>query len=65
VAQGHLRTCLGFLDMPTLGQPEAYIQIKDGFFDDAGNVANPESKKFLSGWMDKYVTWVKRITAAS
>jgi chromate reductase, NAD(P)H dehydrogenase (quinone) len=65
VAQGHLRTCLGFLDMPTLGQPEAYIQIKDGFFDDAGNVANPESKKFLSGWMDKYVAWVKRITAAS
>ena len=26
--------------MPTLGQPEAYIQVKDGFFDEAGNFAN-------------------------
>lgn len=65
VAQGHLRSCLGFLDMPTLGQPEAYIQVKEGFFDEAGNLANPESRKFLHSWMDKYVAWVKRITLAS
>jgi len=65
VAQGHLRTSLGFLDMPTLGQPEAYIQVKDGFFDEAGSLANPETRKFLHTWMDKYVAWVKRITLAS
>jgi chromate reductase len=63
VAQTHLRTVLAYLDMPVLGQPEAYIQVKDGFFDEAGNIANPESKKFLHGWMDKYVAWVKRLTA--
>jgi chromate reductase len=62
VAQLHLRTILAYLDMPTLGQPEAYLQVKDGFFDEAGNVANPETKKFLHGWMDKYVTWVRRLT---
>jgi chromate reductase, NAD(P)H dehydrogenase (quinone) len=55
---------LGFLDMPTLGQPEAYVQIKDGFFDDAGNIASPETRKFLHSWMDKYVAWVKRFTLA-
>ena len=60
----HLRTILAYLDMPTLGQPEAYIQVKDGFFDDAGNIANAETRKFLHGWMDKYVTWVKRLTVA-
>jgi chromate reductase len=62
VAQTHLRTVLAYLDMPVLGQPEAYIQVRDGFFDEAGNITNPESKKFLHGWMDKYVAWVKRLT---
>jgi chromate reductase len=62
VAQQHLRTILAYLDMPTLGQPEAYLQVKDGFFDDAGNVAGADTKKFLHGWMDKYVAWVKRLT---
>ena len=58
----HLRTILAYLDMPTLGQPEAYIQVKDGFFDEAGNFASAETRKFLHGWMDKYVAWVKRLT---
>ena len=65
VAQSHLRTCLGYLDMPTLGQPEAYLQVKEGFFDESGNVAIPEIKKFLHSWMDKYVAWVKRLTLTS
>jgi chromate reductase, NAD(P)H dehydrogenase (quinone) len=64
VAQLHLRTILAYLDMPTLGQPEAYLQNKEGFFDDAGNIANGETKKFLHGWMDKYVAWVKKLTIA-
>jgi len=63
VAQSHLRMVLAYLDMPTLGQPEAYIQAKDGLFDEAGNVSNAETRKFLQGWMDKYATWVKRLTS--
>src|SRR5688572_28160486 len=63
VAQLHLRTILAYLDMPTLGQPEAYLQVKDGFFDEAGNIANAETKKFLHAWMDKYAMWVKRFTS--
>jgi chromate reductase, NAD(P)H dehydrogenase (quinone) len=62
VAQLHLRTILAYLDMPTLAQPEAYLHIKDGFFDEAGNFANPETRKFLHSWMDKYVAWVKKFT---
>ena len=62
VAQLHLRTILAYLDMPTLGQPEAYLQVKDGFFDEAGNIANAETRKFVHGWMDKYVAWVKKFT---
>lgn len=62
VAQSHLRAILGYLDMPTLGQPEVYVQVQNGFFDEAGNVSSAETRKFLHGWMDKYVAWVKRLT---
>src|ERR1035437_8264035 len=58
LAQQHLRNVLATMDMPTLGQPEAFIQAKDGLFDEAGNIGE-NSRKFLQGWMDKYATWVK------
>jgi len=59
VAQQHLRTILAYLDVPTLGQPEAYVQIRDGFLDDAGTIANDNTRKFLQGWMDRFAAWVK------
>lgn len=59
IAQQHLRTVLAYLDVPTLGQPEAFIQAKDGLFDASGNIG-AESNKFLQSWMDKYVAWVKK-----
>jgi chromate reductase len=62
VAQSHLRTVISYLDMPLLPNAEAYFHVKDGFFDDAGNIAHPETRKFLHGWMDKYAAWVKRLT---
>jgi len=59
MAQQHLRNVLAYLDVPALAQPEAFIQVKDGLFDDAGNIG-PASKAFLQGWMDQYVAWVKQ-----
>jgi chromate reductase len=58
VAQQHLRNVLAYLDMPTLGAPEAFIHAKDGLFDESGNIG-PSSSGFFQGWMDKYVAWVK------
>ncbi|MDQ3206688.1 MAG: NAD(P)H-dependent oxidoreductase [Pseudomonadota bacterium] len=58
VAQQHLRVMLAYLDMPTLGQPEVFLQMKDGLLDDSGNVGQ-DSRKFLQGWMDRYVAWVE------
>lgn len=57
LAQQHLRNVLAYLDMPTLGQPEAFIQAKEGLFDADGNVGEG-SRKFLQGWVDAYVAWV-------
>lgn len=59
VAQQHLRTILAYLDMPTLGQPEVFLQAKEGLFDDAGNIGT-NSREFLQGWMDRYVAWVRK-----
>ena len=59
MSQQHLRNVLAFLDMPTMGQPEVFLQAKDGLFDEAGNIG-ADSKQFLQNWMDKYVVWVKK-----
>ncbi len=59
LAQQHLRNILAYLDVPTLGQPEAFIQNKEGMFDDKGHVAEG-SKQFLQSWVAAYVAWVKR-----
>jgi chromate reductase len=59
-AQQHLRNILSYLDVPTLCVPEAFIQAKEGLFDDQGNIG-PDSKKFVQSWMDAYVAWVKSL----
>ena len=58
LAQQHLRNILATLNIPTLGQPEAFIHVREGLFDDAGNVTEG-SKKVLQSWMDCLVVWVK------
>lgn len=63
MAQQHLRNMLAYLDVPTLGQPEVFLQMKDGLFDGSGAIAVESTKKFLQGWMDRYVEWVRRHTA--
>ena len=59
VAQQHLRTILAYLDVPTLGQPEAFVQVKDGLFDADGSIG-AASRQFLQQWMDRYVAWIKQ-----
>jgi len=63
MAQQHLRNILAYLDVQTLGQPEAFLQAKDGLFDDAGNIGEA-SRKFLQSWVDKYVAWIKKHSAS-
>jgi chromate reductase len=62
MAQQHLRNVLSYLGAPALGQPEIFIQAKDGLFDEAGDIG-PASRKFLQNWMDQYVAWVKKLAA--
>jgi chromate reductase, NAD(P)H dehydrogenase (quinone) len=61
MAQQHLRNTLAYLDVPTLGQPEAFIHVKEGLFDENGDIGNEDTRKFLQNWMDHYVAWVKKL----
>jgi chromate reductase len=63
MAQQHLRNILAYLDMPTLGQPEIFLQVTEGFFGQDGGIANESTRAFLQGWMDRYVAWVKKHAA--
>ncbi|HLU39175.1 MAG TPA: NADPH-dependent FMN reductase [Planctomycetota bacterium] len=58
IAQQHLRTILAYLDVPTLGQPECFLQMREGFFTKDGDIG-PDSREFLQKWMDRYVDWVR------
>ena len=57
LAQQHLRGVLATLNMPTLCQPEMFLQIKDGFFDQAGNISEA-SKQFIERWVETAVQWM-------
>jgi chromate reductase, NAD(P)H dehydrogenase (quinone) len=59
LAQQHLRNILAYLDVPTLGQPEAFIQAKDGLFEEDGSIG-AGSRQFLQGWMDRYAAFVQQ-----
>src|SRR5205085_4240142 len=63
LAQQHLRNILAYLDMPTMNQPEAFIQFKEGMLDEHGHIGNDATKQFLQKWMDSYAAWVRKHTA--
>jgi len=57
-AQQHLRPILGYLDVPTLGQPEVFIKFEEELIDENGAIGREDTKKFLQKWVDRYVAWV-------
>jgi chromate reductase len=59
MAQQHLRNVLAYLDAPTLAQPEVFVQVTEGMFDERGEISRQDTKKFLQGWMDRYVNWIE------
>lgn len=62
LAQQHLRNVLAYLDVPTLGQPEVFLQAKEGLFDESGDIGGG-SKEFLQDWVNRYVAFVRKHTA--
>jgi len=63
LAQAHLRNVLAYLDVPLMGQPEMFIKHDESRIDSNGKIVNEDTRKFLQAFVDKYVAWVKRISA--
>ena len=62
LAQQHLRNVLAYLDVPTMGQPEAFVHAKDGLFDADGRFGSV-SRPFMQAWIDRFAAWVKQHAA--
>ena len=62
MAQQHLRNVISYLDMPQLGQPEMFIQWKDGLVKDGAIGAN--SREFVQKYIDAFVAWAKKTKSA-
>lgn len=60
MAQQHLRNVLSFLNVPTLSQPEMFIQWRDGLVVD-GEIG-PDARAYFQTYMDAFVAWVERFT---
>jgi chromate reductase len=59
MCQQHLRNVLSYLDVSVMRQPEAYLQMREGMFDNEGNIG-PSSRQYLQNWMDHYVAWIRK-----
>jgi len=63
-ANHHLRQSLSYLNMPTMGQPEAYIGNASTLFNDAaggGELTNDKTKDFLATFAKAFAAWVELI----
>lgn len=59
VAQAHLRQVLGFFNAVLYGQPELYVQWKEGLVQADGSFA-PESVEFFQNWINGFAAFVEK-----
>jgi chromate reductase len=59
-ASNHLRQVLGFLNMPLVGQPEAYIAGSNKLLSEDGKITNQDTLKFLQSVIDAFVQLIQR-----
>jgi chromate reductase len=62
-ANHHLRQSLVFVNVPTMGQPEAYVGNAASLFDDKGNLTNDSTKEFLQKFLQAFEQWIERFVA--
>ena len=58
--QSQLRAVLPVLGFVVMGQPEVYFQFQPGLIDEHFDVVDDQSRAFLTGFVDSYVSWIDR-----
>jgi len=62
LAQQHLRSVMVGLGATLLGG-EAYVTFKPNLVDEEGNIGDDGTRNFLQGFIDRFATRVRRLTA--
>jgi chromate reductase len=60
-ANHHLRQSLVFLDVLPLQQPEAYVGGAANLFDEAGELTNDGTRKFLTAFGKAFADWIEKV----
>lgn len=63
VMQSALRTVLGFLNVPQLGQPEGYLTYSAEVYGEDGTVHSDSTSEFLSHYLAEFTAFVTRVHA--
>jgi len=63
MAQQHLRNILAAEGVNVLTTPEVFLQTTEGLIDDQYTITNEGTRKFLQGWLDRYLAWVAKHAA--
>lgn len=58
--QSQLRSVLPVLGFVVMGQPEVYFQFQPGLIDEHFEVTDDQSRAFLAGFVDSFVSWIDR-----
>ncbi len=58
--QQHLRAVMGDIGGSVL-PGEVYFTYKDGIFDEQSNVTNEDTKKFLQGFVDRFINFAEKL----
>jgi chromate reductase len=59
-AQQHLRQVLMYLNMPTLQQPEFYLQNAEEKFDSNGTLTDEYTKQKINEFWTAFLVWIQR-----
>ncbi|WP_295809703.1 NADPH-dependent FMN reductase [uncultured Nitratireductor sp.] len=57
-AQIHLRSIMVSMGATLMTSPEVYLQMKPDLIDGNDDVANEDTRAFLSGFVDRFAAWV-------
>lgn len=59
-AQNQLRGILSFLDVLAMGQPEGYVNFREGMLNDDNSINNEATSQFLTNYMAAFAAHIRR-----
>lgn len=60
-AQHHLRQVLTYLNMPTMQQPEFYLQLVADKMNEQGEITDQSTQEHIDKFMQAFVAWIRLI----